>query len=112
MNDARGFVEDVIEQHRGDKDGAALLDDLVKLHMRQTPDAREELVAVYRAWLHSGDPVRADWGVALVRRLGLTEELPLLERLLSDIEAGRSPLPTYFRQFLVPTIEELKKAGE
>jgi len=108
MTTAADLVQEVIDAHRFDKDGESLVEDIVRLHLAQSQKSREDLVEVYRNWIKSSDSIKADWAIALIRRLGLVGELPLLEGTMREIRQGKSKLPKYFEQFLAPAIEELK----
>lgn len=109
MNGLEDAIRGVINAHRFDKDGGALIDDLVRFHRDQSLHVREDLSALYRQWLRSEDPIRAGWAIALIRRLELVNDVRILEDVLWAIRDGRSKLPAHFHEFLEPAIEELKR---
>lgn len=109
MTTAADLIDEVIESHHFDKDGELLVNELIQLHGRQSQKGREDFLGIYRDWLKSDDPIKADWAIAIIRRLGVASELPLLEDTLKEIRNGHSNLPKYFEQFLVPAIAELKR---
>lgn len=111
MTTAVELIHQVIESHRFDKDGDLLIADLCRLYLAQSQEVREEFVHVYRNWLKSGDLIKADWAIALIRRLDLQDELSTLERMLQEVKGNNSVLPRYFEQFLVPAIAELKRGA-
>jgi hypothetical protein len=112
MTTAADLIQEIIDSHRFEKDGELLIEGIIDLYLVQSEGGREEFLTVCRNWLKFGDSTTADWAIALFRRLGLRSELPALERTLREVRDGKSKLPRYFEQFLVPAIEELKGGGD
>ncbi len=112
MTTATDLIQEIIDSHRFDEDGELLIERIIDLYLVQSEAGREEFLTAYRDWLKFGDSTKADWAIALFRRLGLRSELPVLERTLREVRDGKSKLPRYFEQFLVPAIEELKVGGD
>lgn len=112
MTAAKELIQEVVSAHQDDKDGALLVEDLASLYLSQSPEGRKALLDVYRDWILSNDLIKSDWSISLIQKLGLVDEIPLLEGVLHNVRIGKSNLPKYYEQFLVPAIKELRMRKE
>lgn len=106
-HDAELALNEVLAIWRDEKDGEFLLNQLSRFYSQQSTENQAHLDTVLAGWINSGDPIKADHAIALVARLGIKSMLPNLLSSLHDIRNGKSNLPKYFEQFLVPAIDKL-----
>jgi hypothetical protein len=106
--DAELALVEVLAACRNEKDGEFVLDRLSRFYAQQSAENQARLNTVFAGWMDSGDPIKADHAVALVARLGIKSLLPKLVSSLRDVRSGKSNLPQYFEQLLVPAIDKLQ----
>jgi hypothetical protein len=108
-SDAELALAEVLAACRNEKDGEFLIDRLSSFYSQQGVENQARLNTVLSGWMDSGDPVKADHAIALVARLNIKSLLPKLLSSLLDIRNGKSNLPQYFEQLLVPAIDKLHR---
>lgn len=101
-------LESVLDELALEKDGEFVVSRLENFYRSQLPENQLKLDGALRAWLTSGNLIRADYAIALSSRLQIRENLSALKAELRAIEENRSKLPDYFRQFLLPAIASLR----
>lgn len=106
-HDAELALDEVLASCRVEKDGEFLLNQLSRFYSQQSTVNQARLNTALAGWINSGDPIKADYAIALVARLSIKSMLPTLLSSLHDIRNGKSNLPHYFEQFLAAAIDQL-----
>lgn len=106
--DAEVALNEVLAECRDEKDGEYVLGRLSRFYSQQSLDNQTRLHVTLTVWLESGEPIKADLAIALIVRLNIRSMSSKLLNILQDVQNGKSNLPRYFEQFLVPAIAKLQ----
>jgi len=106
--DAEVAMNEVLAECRDEKDGEYVLGRLSRFYSQQSLDNQTRLNVTLAVWLESGEPIKADLAIALIVRLNIRSMSSKLLNILQDVQNGKSNLPRYFEQFLVPAIAKLQ----
>lgn len=107
-DDAEVALNEVLAECRDEKDGEYVLGRLSHFYSQQSFENQTRLNVALAVWLESGEPIKADLAIALIVRLNIRSMSPKLLNILQDMQNGKSHLPRYFEQFLVPAIAKLQ----
>lgn len=103
------FLDDLYENLPEEKSGEELLNRM-EWKIRQHEGALyTAIIHALGEWLRGPDQVKAEYAIDLIGRLGAVQYLPELEKILSNMHANNSHLPSYWKSFVQGVIDKLNK---